>query len=482
MNTCFRRLAVTAFLLLPFCLSRAAFNPAIVAADAKWVVYADLNALRESTLGKEFIAAGKKNLDASPGTSGIKFDVDQLFAAVGNVTAYGSNFSAKAEAIDGALVIEGTGFLRKIAEGWAAQATLTKPERFKEVTGLPFPAYSLGNEMVVGFPVEPVILISKSTPHLVKAWEVFRGDRGSLAKAATSPLARLLAKAGSAYGVAASVVPSEQVIAMLSAKNQGPQARIFELTDTGMFSIGEEGQRTVAQAELVAKSSGAANKLLKIVQGLLAMISLTENNDRQLAEFLASAVAEKQGQSVILEMSYSSDRLVQMMQSSQQRALTGPAKRALSPALSPATFGRVVEEWKLDKGAAGAAADAVTLSSHSIPNVRLVTGSVVALSSQRKSGGNTFIDRIEIFPMAGGPGLRFKMENMRLMGYSTINRKLPSSERVKLVGSVRPFAVAQFEFPGEEGDYMVHVHYVEEAAGTTTLALSVKDPQSAPTP
>ena len=31
-------------------------------------------------------------------------------------------------------------------------------------------------------------------------------------------------------------------------------------------------------------------------------------------------------------------------------------------------------------------------------------------------------------------------------------------------------AAAQFEFPGVEGDYIIHVHYLEESAGTTTLA------------
>ena len=35
--------------------ARADLNPATIAADARWVVYADFNALRDSSLGKELL-------------------------------------------------------------------------------------------------------------------------------------------------------------------------------------------------------------------------------------------------------------------------------------------------------------------------------------------------------------------------------------------------------------------------------------------
>jgi len=44
----------------------------------------------------------------------------------------------------------------------------------------------------------------------------------------------------------------------------------------------------------------------------------------------------------------------------------------------------------------------------------------------------------------------------------------------------RSYGTAQFEFPGEDGDYVIRVHYLEETPGKTTLSVSVKDPEPAP--
>src|SRR5215212_8477671 len=133
--------------------ARAAFNPYIVAADAQWVVYADLNGLRSSTLGRELMVVVQAQMPTVPPTAaGIEVDFQKLLATIGNVTAYGTNFSPKANLIDGALLIEGTGDARKIAEGWLAQASLTPSNKIVETTALPFPGYLIDGEVFIGFP------------------------------------------------------------------------------------------------------------------------------------------------------------------------------------------------------------------------------------------------------------------------------------------------------------------------------------------
>src|SRR4051812_42252270 len=93
------RHSLTVFLPLLFVLpARAAFNPTVVGADAKWVVFADLNGLRNSTLGKELIATAQKNMPPLSTPAGF-FDFEKLIATIGNVTAYGSNFSSYAQLI-----------------------------------------------------------------------------------------------------------------------------------------------------------------------------------------------------------------------------------------------------------------------------------------------------------------------------------------------------------------------------------------------
>src|SRR4051812_21447625 len=109
------RRALVALPLFASCIGHAAYDPALVAGDARWVIYADLNALRGSVVGKELVAAVEKvQADATGGFIGI--DIPKLLMTVGSVTAYGTNLAPKAAAIDGTLVIQGTADLRKIAE------------------------------------------------------------------------------------------------------------------------------------------------------------------------------------------------------------------------------------------------------------------------------------------------------------------------------------------------------------------------------
>lgn len=470
MTTFFQRFSLTV-LLVSLALVRpasAAFNPHVVAAEAQWVVYADLNGLRGSTLGREIMATVQRQMPTPPpSVTGIEFDFQMLLATIGNVTAYGTNFSVNNTMIDGALVVEGTGELRRIAEGWLAQATLTNGKGVTEAKGLPFPGYMLGNELYVGFPTEPVILLSKSAAQLVKARDVFRGSAPSLAQTPGAPLAQLLAKSGNAYGVAAGILPAEAI------GGTGPQARILQLVSSGILTLGEENQRTLAHGELNAKSASDAEKLLKIVQGLTAMASLTETNDRQLAEFLQSAVIERQDRIVTLDVSYSSERLAQMIQFATQRKQPTTSNAA--------NFGTVLGEWKLDQAAPNTPPSAALLSDKVFASVHLTTGTTLTLTGQRgargEKGGTAAIDCVEIFPMSGGAGLRFEAENMRLRGYMI--RKAPFASGGFLIGHLGYFASAQFEFPGSEGDYMVKVRYLEETTGNTTLAVSVREPDAA---
>ena len=51
-----------------------------------------------------------------------------------------------------------------------------------------------------------------------------------------------------------------------------------------VFGLG--GENTFAHTEMIASSDQMAEKLLKILQGMTAMMSLAETNDKQLADFL----------------------------------------------------------------------------------------------------------------------------------------------------------------------------------------------------
>src|SRR4051794_13462596 len=107
MNNFIRPFFALSLSLLPICRTQAAFDPAIVQADSQWVVFVDLNSLRESTLGKELFDQLIK-LHPPIADGKMQIDFQKVLATVGSVTAYGAHFSKDPKLIDGALVFQGT--------------------------------------------------------------------------------------------------------------------------------------------------------------------------------------------------------------------------------------------------------------------------------------------------------------------------------------------------------------------------------------
>jgi hypothetical protein len=64
---------------------------------------------------------------------------------------------------------------------------------------------------------------------------------------------------------------------------------------------------------------------------------------------------------------------------------------------------------------------------------------------------------------------------MKLRGYRVQNA--PYASHGKFIALTEPHGSAQFEFPGEDGDYVIRVRYLEETPGNTTLIVNVKDPE-----
>ncbi len=450
--------AAFALPLLSATPSHAGIDPAIVSADARWLVYADLDSLREGAIGKELIAFGEKmQIDTAGGKLGI--DWQKFLATIGSATAYGTNISPDPKQIDGTLVIQGSADFRKIAESALIQLNLANPKAVAEITDLPFSAYVAMNtqkegaerqEVVIAFPPEPIVIISKSKPQILKARDVFRGAAPSLAKTPTSPLAKFVHGADGAYLFAASAVPAEKFF-----PDDGPQARILKMADAGSLALGERGENTFAHVELVANSDQMAEKLMKIMQGMTAMMSLAETNDKQLADFLNSAAVDRHGDAVTLDVAYASARLAAMIKS-----LNAPAGRPQDRAASRVVQmvnGRALAEWQAEAGPAAPEGSPAPVTSRAVENVTLKNGSLITLARNNNGGKSVRFDRIEIAAADGtGAPLTFRSGYMRTSG--------PRGNW------------QQFEFPGADGTYRLKVFYVNDPEGKASFAVSARDP------
>lgn len=443
--------------------AHAAYNPAVVAADARWVVYADLNSLRESTLGKELVTAlSQAQSQATGGVIGL--DVPKLLMTLGSLTAYGSNLTGDPQALDGALIAEGTADLRKIVESLLLQGTIAHPEAIAEVTDLPFPAYSVGDpkapagqqtKLVVAFPPEPIVLVGKSKAQLVKAWEVFRGKSPSLAKAGNNAFAKLSNLSDGAYLFAATVVPGDPIF-----PEKSPQTRLLQLTNSGAVAVGEHGDDAFARVELLATSETNAKKLTTILEGLTAMLSMAETSNNQLAEFLKSAVVTQDKDRVALRLAYPTARLLQMSVALRSQIEAKP--RVAAP--QPITIGKSLAEWGgRDASAAPSTVDSAGVALQTVENVALVNGSLITVGRATNGAKTAKIDRVEIMAADGtGTPLVWRQEFMRGVGGRN--------------------NMWQFAFPGSAGMYTLRVGYINDPVDSPArFAVSLSEP-NAPKP
>lgn len=440
----------------------AVLDTEIVPADARWVIYADLNALRTSKLGNELVAiAEKAQIDTGHGKIG--FDVPKVLATIGTITAYGTNFSSDPKEVDGTLVIQGTPDLRKIVEGVLLQATLTAPEVVAEVNDLPFTAYAIrpgekkdgpAIEVVVAFPSDAVVLVSKSRPRLLMARDVLRGAAPSLEKTGRSPLKGLLASSADAYLFTASVIPSGEFFA-----EDEPQARILKLAQSGALALGERGTNTFAHARLVAPSDQAADKLMKILQGLTASLSLATTSDKEVAEFLDSAKVSRDERTVVLTLAYSSERLAEMVRRLQQKSKERTAAEHAAAREALMVSGRVIAKWQAEPSSAPAGGTTPPLAWRTIENVALKHGTIITLGRPADGRRDFSFDRIEIVPTDDGTPLTFEAGFMRTAGRGSLK---------------------QIQFPGVDGVYNLKIAYRNDPSGKASYAVSLLDPKPRP--
>jgi hypothetical protein len=458
--------------LLSFAPLSAALDTRIVSADAQWVLHLDLNALRESTLGKELVVQVTAfQATAMQGQKmPVQIDVPKFLETIGTITAYGTNLSQDPKLVDGALIFQGTADLRKIAEGAVAQATITIPDKVVQLKDLPFEAYSLDGQLIIAFPPEPIILISKSKTQLVAAQKIFRGEGASLARTKSSALTGLIRNQEGGFVTIASVVPSGDFF-----PDDAPQARILQMAKSAAVELGEKNKQTFAHVQLLASSDDTADKLMKILQGITAMISLAETSDKYLAEFLKSVSVAREKNTVTLHLAYSSERLLAMLNEVREEAQRNEKPKSAPSRPAPKVEGKVIETWTANQDLGANSVTFETMVSRTIADVNLSAGSLIILTGVRDAEEYARIDRVELTPVAGGQPLRFEAEHMNLRGYRVENNVAASGG--KLV-QAQGRGTAQFQFPGADGVYSLTVRYCDENDGKSSYTLSVKAPES----
>lgn len=450
--------------------AQAAIDPAIVPVSAQWVVYADFAEMRQTEIGQEVINRvqeeyAKEAKDDGMGKLNIGALISQIMETVGSITLFGTAITENPEEMDGTAVISGTPKMRTISEGLIASLILSEPEKVTEISDMPFEAYSLNDEIVFGFPEEPIVLVSRSREHMIGAWDVYRTGRGSLQQS-SGALSSMLPREESYYVFASSVVPSSEI-----PDSNEPQARILKMTKSASMMLAEVGDDIVARATLVADSDATATRLSKIVNGMTALLSLAQDSDEDLVEFIDSVMVKQTDERVEVQMSYSSAKLIELAEANLERELRQQSRREQEISDQFKVTGELISEWKGTRGD-----DESEFQSHTSEVVSLERGTVIHVASRKRGNDSGRLDWVELVPVGEDSGERYEAEYLRIANYRIQKYDLASAGEMLVVrGGI---GRAQLRFNGPIGEYLIKVGYVDNTGGEATYKVSLEQPDS----
>lgn len=273
-----------------------------VSSDAKWLLHFDVDSFRASKIGanvtRELIDHEvEKKLKEAETELGASIHLDiKKFASV---TAYGTAFD-KGDA-NGVLLIE-TGqkvqpvidsviqaLAKKVPEGEKAPVQAVQKE--------PYLLYSVGEDLFASVFESELLLLGKSREQVEKARSVLAGKSDNLTTAKT--FSSFPAAPAGFFFLAVAEGFNEKA-------NLPPQANVLKMAEGIRLVLGETADSLFANLALRAKDAEVTAQLQQVVQGMVALISLSQPDNQELNELARSLKVSTSENLVTVNLEYSS--------------------------------------------------------------------------------------------------------------------------------------------------------------------------------
>ena len=286
-----------------------------VAADAKWLVHIDVDKLRSTTVGAYVI---KQVLETKLEALKTQFDLDVDLNKISSLTAYGSGYQAKPN-FDGVVLIN-TGLdlqkaldaaIEKMSEGSSnTPAAIQKTQEGKVST------YSMKDNLVASFQPGKPVIVGKSLDSVQKARDVVSGTSANLASTKTFSEFPASQKAYFFLGAA----DLSKLTGELSERSHdedavNPKAKILKLADGGRVVLGENANQLFLEVSLKAKTTELVTQMQQVIQGMIALASLSQPDNQDLQQLAQSAKVSTVGNIVSLNLGYPTDKALVMLNS-----------------------------------------------------------------------------------------------------------------------------------------------------------------------
>lgn len=276
-----------------------------VAADARWVIHLDVEALLKADLGKTLASAAldpylSKAASELKTRLGVEFD----WRRIRSLTVYGSDFTGP-EQQRGVLLVDtdmdvAKAFETALARFSAGEGHDDRP--LVRVADESTPLYCIHQELYVSAPAGKPVVVSRTRPNLTKAREVFTGAAPNL---------------GGSKGFGEFCQADEGFFFLAAAQGFSeaapvpPQARVLKMADGLRLSLGEISGQVQASLALSTKNSDGARQVQQVVQGMLALAVLGGSEDPDLQMVLNGTRVSLSERVVTLNLSVPSGKISQ---------------------------------------------------------------------------------------------------------------------------------------------------------------------------
>ena len=284
----------TGLILCGASLNAAPLQRSQVSADAKWLLHLDVEALRKTQLGaslmKSVVAEAGEDLKED-----ANLDLPAIIQNTRSILAYGTDYKSGKDG-KGVLIWEGSKEIEQIASAFLvqqAEATKAGAGNVKLVRKGTQPTYAFGDDMHVMVRPGGGLILGRSMEQIDLATKVLESKSPSLQ--GTSTFSEYTMQPGNFFFLAYAEGFNKDA-------EVPPQASVLKLTDGGRLALGEADGKVRLQLTLKAQSTEVTQQIQQVVQGLLAIATLTQGGAPELQELIRGTQVNVQDRRVTVEL------------------------------------------------------------------------------------------------------------------------------------------------------------------------------------
>ena len=259
-----------------------------VSSGAKWLLHLDWEAFRQSHIGSHLTEKViQPKLNENEGLKKLQLSLN--LQNIASITAYGPVFEKNGE---GVLMISSTADLKKDFEKLAGLAALSDGgNQVTLVQNDPFVLYRARGDVFIAPDIAGTAVLAKSREQITHAREVLLGKADNLAQSTAFQ--------------ALPDSPNGYFVVMAEGFNETapfpPQAQILRETRGGRLVAGESANEFFAHLAFKGKDQEATLKIQQVLQGIIALISLSQNN-KELTELAAATRISSEKDTVVINL------------------------------------------------------------------------------------------------------------------------------------------------------------------------------------